>query len=106
MIIEVKQWPESQDVMHKDEWFFIMAGDSEIDPIGNSAYARIVYEGYDEGYQQYKRAFKEAQKTIAIAKDALHFLSGYPVRSLNYQYIASNALDKMDVSDKEETSNE
>ena len=50
MIIEVKKWPESQDVMDKPEWFFISGisdrtgGDGEYDPIGDSTYARIVEE--------------------------------------------------------------
>jgi|TARA_R100001244_G_C5116695_1_gene122508 hypothetical protein len=50
MILEVKQWPESQDVMDKPEWFFICGisdrtgGDGEYDPIGDSAYARILHE--------------------------------------------------------------
>ena len=50
MIIEVKKWPESQDVMDKPEWFFISGisdrtgGNGEYDPIGDSAYARILDE--------------------------------------------------------------
>ena len=46
MIIEVKQWPESQEVMENSNWFFIMAPrtDAESDPIGNSSYARILDE--------------------------------------------------------------
>tara|TARA_R110002110_G_scaffold115559_5_gene286493 strand:- start:218 stop:685 length:468 start_codon:yes stop_codon:yes gene_type:complete len=46
MIIEVKQWPESQEVMENSNWFFIMAPrtDAESDPIGDSSYARILDE--------------------------------------------------------------
>ena len=96
MILEVKRWPESQAVMHNDEWFFIMAGDSENDPLGNSAYARIVdnknkylNKGYsDKGYQ-------ESQRQLKIATDALNLLSRYPVASLNYAYVAVSALEEM-----------
>ena len=46
MLIEVKQWPESQEVMENSDWFFIMAPrtDSESDPIGDSAYGRVLDE--------------------------------------------------------------
>ena len=46
MIIEVKQWPDSQEVMENSNWFFIMAPrtDPESDPIGDSCYARILDE--------------------------------------------------------------
>ena len=50
MKLEVKQWPESQEVMDKPEWFFISGisdrtgGNGEYDPIGDSAYARILDE--------------------------------------------------------------
>ena len=48
MILEVKQWPESQEVMDDDEWFFIMAGNAEEDPLGSSAYARIIADCIEE----------------------------------------------------------
>ena len=98
MILKVKQWPESQDVMHDDEWFFIMAGDSENDPLGNSAYAMIVDnkkyldEGSDIGRD---KGYQESQRQVKIAKDALKFLSGHPTSSLNYKYISKQALDEM-----------
>ena len=46
MIIEVKRWPESQEVMENSDWFFIMAPrtDSESNPIGDSAYGRVLDE--------------------------------------------------------------
>ena len=49
MKLEVKQWPESQEVMEKDEWFFIQTLEEPLkggdkNPIGDSAYARIVKE--------------------------------------------------------------
>tara|TARA_R110000824_G_scaffold327364_1_gene514236 strand:- start:340 stop:585 length:246 start_codon:yes stop_codon:yes gene_type:complete len=46
MLIEVKQWPESQEVMENSDWFFLMAPrtDSESDPIGDSAYGRVLDE--------------------------------------------------------------
>ena len=96
MIIEVKKWPESQDVMHIDEWFFIMAGDSENDPLGNSAYARIVdnkNKYLDEGYSD--KGYQESQRQLKIATDALNLLSRYPVASLNYTYVAISALEEM-----------
>ena len=39
MILEVKQFPESQKVMSNPKWFFIHG-----DPIGDAAYARILDE--------------------------------------------------------------
>ena len=42
MIIEVKQFPESQAVMGESGWFFISGDGGESDPIGNGAMARIV----------------------------------------------------------------
>ena len=46
IVIEVKQWPESQEVMENSDWFFIMAPrtDAKSDPIGDSAYGRILDE--------------------------------------------------------------
>ena len=49
MKLEVKQWPESQEIMDKDEWFFIQSLSGTLkngneNPIGDSAYARIVVE--------------------------------------------------------------
>ena len=43
MILEVKQWPESQEVMEDSDWFFIQSGESD-EILGNSAYARILNE--------------------------------------------------------------
>ena len=46
MIIEVKQWPDSQEVMGKPGWFFIMDGNPDSSyngsKIGDSAYGRIL----------------------------------------------------------------
>ena len=47
MILEVKQWPESQEVMDDPEWFFIMDAEEEL-ILGSSAYARIIGEDYTE----------------------------------------------------------
>ena len=46
MIIEVKQFPESQEVMENSDWFFLMCPltDSDSDPIGASAYGRVLDE--------------------------------------------------------------
>ena len=44
MILEVKQWPKSQEVMEDSDWFFIQTGESDDEILGNSAYARILNE--------------------------------------------------------------
>ena len=44
MILELKQWPESQEVMDDPEWFFIMGTADYGNPLGDSAYARILDE--------------------------------------------------------------
>ena len=41
MILEVRQWPVSQDIMDDKEWFFI--DDSE-GRVGDSAYAKDITE--------------------------------------------------------------
>ena len=43
MILEVKQWPVSQDVMDDPDWFLIGDYGKEI-IIGDSAYARVMDE--------------------------------------------------------------
>ena len=46
MIVEVKQWPDSQEVMGKPGWFFIMDANPDSSyngsRIGDSAYGRIL----------------------------------------------------------------
>ena len=47
MILEVKQWPESQEVMGKEDWFFISSSSYDKEQhaiIGNAAYARVLNE--------------------------------------------------------------
>ena len=48
MILEVKQWPESPEVMGEKGWFFITGSnyleEHEEDVIGNAAYARVLNE--------------------------------------------------------------
>lgn len=45
MILEVKQFPESQSVMDNAEWFFIMDGNPDTgNRLGDSAYARVLHE--------------------------------------------------------------
>ena len=44
MKLEVKRWPESQEVMENDDWFFIEGGDV----LGDSAYAKVIEETDDE----------------------------------------------------------
>jgi len=95
MILELKQWPESQEVINNDDWFFITAGDSDNDPIGYSAYARVLNEGYDEGYYQYKKAYEDSVVDLIIGIEALELLSRHPVTSIDYTYVASLALTRM-----------
>ena len=44
IIIEVKKWPESQEVMGNPDWFFVMsdAANDEYEILGSSAMARIL----------------------------------------------------------------
>jgi len=42
MYLKVLKWPESQEVMDDSDWFFIMSGEAEKDPLGSSAYAKIL----------------------------------------------------------------
>jgi len=44
MILEVKRWPESQEVMEDPEWFFITSDgkNDEYEILGSSAMARIL----------------------------------------------------------------
>ena len=44
MIVEVKQWPDSQEVMGKPKWFFVMGTADYGNPLGDSAYGRILDE--------------------------------------------------------------
>ena len=44
MILEVKQWPESQEVMEDDNWFFIDDGEERV---GCSAYAKDITERFE-----------------------------------------------------------
>ena len=42
MYLQVKQWPESQEVMDDPNWFFIQSFNEESEILGSSAYARII----------------------------------------------------------------
>ena len=44
MILEVKKFPESQEVMDNPEWFLIMDADPNDNKLGHSSYARILDE--------------------------------------------------------------
>jgi hypothetical protein len=46
MILEVKKFPESQEVMDNPEWFLIMDADPNDNKLGHGSYARIL-EGHD-----------------------------------------------------------
>ena len=42
MMLEVKQWPKSQEVMEDPEWFFLPHTDETYGILGDMAYARII----------------------------------------------------------------
>ena len=42
MYLKVLKWPDSQEVMEKNDWFLIQSGDSDRDIFGSSAYAKII----------------------------------------------------------------
>ncbi len=77
MILEVKQWPESQEVMGEEGWFFISGSlhdTGEHDLIGNAAYARILEEKEyilvepttaDEYNKEYQRIEKKTKDFIS-----------------------------------------
>jgi hypothetical protein len=44
MLLEVKQWPESQEVVEDSEWFFLPHTDETYGILGDMAYARIIVE--------------------------------------------------------------
>ena len=44
MVLEVKQWPESQEVVEDSEWFFLPHTDETYGILGDMAYAKIVKE--------------------------------------------------------------
>ena len=44
MILEVKHFPESQEVMEDPEWFLIMDTDPNENKLGQGSYARILDE--------------------------------------------------------------
>ena len=65
MILEVKQWPESQDVMDNPNWFFITSDgeNNEHEILGSSAMARIIEEeDEDEDYYLYVGKKEENSK--------------------------------------------
>jgi len=43
MYLKILKWPDSQEVMDKDDWFSIQSGDSDRDIFGSSAYAKIIH---------------------------------------------------------------
>ena len=56
MKLEVKQWPESQEVMEDSDWFFLPHTDETYGILGDMAYARIIKE--DE--------IKKAEKLLKV----------------------------------------
>ena len=44
MRLEVKQWPDSQEVADDSEWFPVVSANPEKDPIGPSASARVLHD--------------------------------------------------------------
>jgi hypothetical protein len=83
MKLEVKKWPHSQDIMDDPDWFPVGAVDGERDFLGPSAYAKIL-----DG--------------DTVATEALKFLAGHPTASLNYQFVATEALKEMGELEDEE----
>jgi len=60
MILEVKKFPESQEVMDDPEWFLIMDADPNDNKLGHGSYARIIYDG--EVGDLYEKMFKEDEE--------------------------------------------
>ncbi len=59
MLLEVKQWAESQDVMDKPDWFFIQTViDNSNDILGSSAYARKIEFAEAELYKLVRETLK------------------------------------------------
>ena len=50
MLIEVKQWPVSQEVADDSEWVPVVSENPEKDPLGPFAYARILH---DDAFARY-----------------------------------------------------
>ena len=98
MILEIKQWPESQEVMKNPDWFFVMGTNDN--PIGDSAYARILDK--DE-YTLTRDTKKVTGTSVPVYKegDAKHienwvcYYCGEDTYDVDWQYIGSgtNHLD-------------
>ena len=57
MILEVKKFPESQEVMDNPDWFLIMDTDINDNKLGLGSYARIIHDS--EVGDLYEKMFKE-----------------------------------------------
>ena len=98
MILEIKQWPESQEVMKNPNWFFVMGTDDN--PIGDSAYARIL----DKDEYTLTRDTKKVKGTSVpvynegdakIVERWVCYYCGENTYDVDYEYIGSctNHLD-------------
>ena len=79
MILEVRKFPESQEVMDKDDWFPIMTNTPELRlmknvGIGHSAYARVMED--DEYILTEKTTADEYNKEYAEDIDLQAFAQG------------------------------
>ena len=50
MKLIIKQWPESQEVMDKDDWFFIQSEPYDI--LGSSCYAKIIKDKEFDNWEE------------------------------------------------------
>ena len=64
MILEVKQWPESQEVMDNPNWFFITSDgeNNEHEILGSSAMARIIEEEDKDAHRIMEQEWKKEQQ--------------------------------------------
>ena len=98
MILEIKQWPESQEVMKNPDWFFVMGTNDN--PIRDSAYARIL----DKDEYTLTRDTKKVKGTSVpvynegdanIIERWVCYYCGENTYDVDYEYIGSctNHLD-------------
>ena len=62
MILEVKKFPESQEVMDNPEWFLIMDADPNDNKLGHGSYARILEEHESTKPDEFNSDIKELNK--------------------------------------------
>ena len=67
MMLEIRKFPESQEVMEDSEWFFIMDADPNENKLGQSSYARILDKS--EYILVEKTTADEFNKDYIVAQD-------------------------------------